>query len=115
MMSCLRPSPKADILPGTSGGSSFTKRFGMPMAARADFSEKYLTPESGLPKAHNLSSVLAFSNGQSPVIVRYADDAVIGFQHRHEAERFLKDLREHLRQYGLELNEEKTRLIRFGR
>jgi len=36
------------------------------MAARADFSEKYLTPESGLPKAHNLSSVLAFSNGQSP-------------------------------------------------
>ena len=38
----------------------------MPMAARADFSEKYLTPESGLPKAHNLSSVLAFSNGQSP-------------------------------------------------
>src|SRR5205814_9708420 len=66
MMSCLRPSPKADILPGTSGGSSFTKRFGMPMAARADFSEKYLTPESGLPKAHNLSSVLAFSNGQSP-------------------------------------------------
>src|SRR5437868_4633961 len=66
MMRCLRPSPKADILPGTSGGSSFTKRFGMPMAARADFSEKYLTPESGLPKAHNLSSVLAFSNGQSP-------------------------------------------------
>ena len=39
----------------------------MPMAARADFSEKYLTPESGLPKAHNLSSVLAFSNGQCPV------------------------------------------------
>ena len=38
----------------------------MPMAARADFSEKYLTPESGLPKAHNLSSILAFSNGQSP-------------------------------------------------
>src|SRR5438045_4236620 len=66
MMRCLRPSPKANILPGTSGGSSFTKRFGMPMAARADFSEKYLTPESGLPKAHNLSSVLAFSNGQSP-------------------------------------------------
>src|SRR5438067_13145057 len=39
----------------------------MPMAARADFSEKYLTPESGLPKAHNLSSVLALSTGQSPV------------------------------------------------
>jgi group II intron reverse transcriptase/maturase len=49
------------------------------------------------------------------IIVRYADDAVIGFQHQHEAQRFLRDLREHLRQYGLELNEDKTRLIRFGR
>jgi group II intron reverse transcriptase/maturase len=49
------------------------------------------------------------------IIVRYADDAVIGFQHEQEAERFLENLREHLGQYGLELNEEKTRLIRFGR
>jgi group II intron reverse transcriptase/maturase len=49
------------------------------------------------------------------IIVRYADDAVIGFQHQYEAEKFLKDLREQLRQYGLELNEDKTRLIRFGR
>jgi len=49
------------------------------------------------------------------IIVRYADDAVIGFQHPYEAERFLQDLREQLRQYGLELNEDKTRLIRFGR
>ena len=49
------------------------------------------------------------------IIVRYADDAVIGFQHESEAKRFLSDLREHLRRYGLELNEEKTRLIRFGR
>jgi hypothetical protein len=49
------------------------------------------------------------------IIVRYADDAVIGFQHQYEAERFLKDVREQLGKYGLELNEEKTRLIRFGR
>jgi RNA-directed DNA polymerase len=49
------------------------------------------------------------------IIVRYADDAVIGFQHEYEAEKFLKELREQLRQYGLELNEDKTRLIRFGR
>lgn len=49
------------------------------------------------------------------IIVRYADDAVIGFQHEHEAERFLEELREQLRRYGLELNEDKTRLIRFGR
>jgi group II intron reverse transcriptase/maturase len=49
------------------------------------------------------------------IIVRYADDAVIGFQHEYEAEKFLKDLREQLCKYGLELNEDKTRLIRFGR
>ncbi|MGH9668067.1 MAG: reverse transcriptase domain-containing protein, partial [Bryobacteraceae bacterium] len=49
------------------------------------------------------------------ILVRYADDAVIGLQHHYEAEQFRKDLREQLRRYGLELNEEKTRLIRFGR
>ena len=49
------------------------------------------------------------------IIVRYADDAVIGFQHEYEAQKFLTALREHLLQYGLDLNEEKTRLIRFGR
>ncbi len=48
-------------------------------------------------------------------IVRYADDAILGFQHEMEAEKYLNDLREHLRQFGLELNEEKTKLIRFGR
>ena len=49
------------------------------------------------------------------IIVRYADDAILGFQHQREAERYLKQLKERLRQYGLELNEEKTKLIRFGR
>ncbi len=49
------------------------------------------------------------------IIVRYADDAILGFQYQREAERYLKKLREHLRKFGLELNEEKTRLIRFGR
>jgi RNA-directed DNA polymerase len=48
-------------------------------------------------------------------IVRYADDAILGFQHQDEAERYLRELKEHLREYGLELNEDKTRLIRFGR
>ena len=48
-------------------------------------------------------------------IVRYADDAIIGFQHRDEAQQFLKDLKERLGQFGLELNEDKTKLIRFGR
>ena len=49
------------------------------------------------------------------IIVRYADDAVIGFQHEYEAKKFLENLGEQLDEYGLELNEEKTRLIRFGR
>jgi group II intron reverse transcriptase/maturase len=49
------------------------------------------------------------------IIVRYADDAVLGFQHRHEAERFLEQLRERLGKFGLELHPEKTRLIEFGR
>jgi group II intron reverse transcriptase/maturase len=49
------------------------------------------------------------------IIVRYADDFVMGFQHRHEAERFLKELRERLEKFGLALHPDKTRLIEFGR
>ena len=48
-------------------------------------------------------------------MVRYADDAIIGFQHEDEARQYLQDLRERLSVFGLELNEDKTRLIRFGR
>jgi RNA-directed DNA polymerase len=49
------------------------------------------------------------------VVVRYADDFVVGFQHRHEAERFLNELRERFAQFGLALHPDKTRLIEFGR
>ena len=49
------------------------------------------------------------------VIVRFADDFVVGFEHREDAERFWADLRDRLVQFGLELNAEKTRLIEFGR
>ena len=49
------------------------------------------------------------------IIVRYADDAIIGFQHEDEARQYLQDLQERLAVYGLELNRDKTRLIRFGR
>jgi RNA-directed DNA polymerase len=49
------------------------------------------------------------------VIVRFADDAVVGFEHREDAERFWADLRDRLAKFGLELNAEKTRLLRFGR
>jgi group II intron reverse transcriptase/maturase len=49
------------------------------------------------------------------IIVRYADDFVVGFERREDAERFLAELRERLRTFSLELNDEKTRLIEFGR
>src|ERR1700757_3280459 len=49
------------------------------------------------------------------IIVRYADDFIIGFQHEHEARRFLDELRERLGKFALSLHSEKTRLIEFGR
>ncbi len=49
------------------------------------------------------------------IVVRYADDFVIGFQHRREAERFLRELGERFAKFGLALHPEKTRLIEFGR
>ena len=49
------------------------------------------------------------------IIVRWADDFVVGFEHRDDAERFWADLRDRLAQFALELNAEKTRLIEFGR
>jgi RNA-directed DNA polymerase len=49
------------------------------------------------------------------IVVRYADDFVLGFQHRGEAERFLDALRERLATFGLALHPDKTRLIEFGR
>ena len=49
------------------------------------------------------------------IVVRYADDLVVGFENRAEAERFLAEFRERLAKFGLELHGEKTRLIEFGR
>ena len=49
------------------------------------------------------------------IVVRYADDSIVGFEHRHEAEQFLADLKERLARFGLNLHPEKTRLIEFGR
>src|SRR5438552_736222 len=48
------------------------------------------------------------------IVVRYADDFIVGFQYREEAERFLTELRERLAKFGLELHPEKTRLLEFG-
>jgi RNA-directed DNA polymerase len=49
------------------------------------------------------------------VVVRYADDFVIGFQHRHEAVACLEELQRRFAKFGLKLHEKKTRLIEFGR
>ncbi len=49
------------------------------------------------------------------VIVRYADDFVVGFQYRQDALRFLGELKERLRKFSLELHAKKTRLLEFGR
>jgi hypothetical protein len=49
------------------------------------------------------------------IIVRYADDVVVGFQHHAEAMRFQEALRQRLEQHGLTLHPDKTRLIEFGR
>jgi len=49
------------------------------------------------------------------IVVRYADDLVVGFQNRKDAERFLQEFRERLAKFGLELHPDKTRLIEFGR
>jgi group II intron reverse transcriptase/maturase len=49
------------------------------------------------------------------LVVRFADDIVVGFQEKAEAERFWKELQERTKKFNLELHPEKTRLLEFGR
>src|SRR2546425_7932927 len=49
------------------------------------------------------------------IIVRYADDFIVGFEHEGDARRFLDAMRERLREFSLSLHPDKTRLIEFGR
>ena len=49
------------------------------------------------------------------IVVRYADDFVVGIQHRDDAERILAALRERLTKFGLALHPDKTRLLQFGK
>jgi group II intron reverse transcriptase/maturase len=49
------------------------------------------------------------------IIVRYADDIVVGFEHKADAEQFLADMRHRMEQFALTLHADKTRLIEFGR
>lgn len=53
--------------------------------------------------------------GGDVIVVRYADDFVLGFEHQEDAERFLRDLKNRFEHFGLALHPEKTRLIEFGR
>ena len=49
------------------------------------------------------------------IIVRYADDFIVGFQYKNDARRFLDEMRARLQEFSLSLNTEKSRLIEFGR
>jgi RNA-directed DNA polymerase len=93
---------------------------------------RWFQPEEGSPQGSVISPMLANlylhhvldlwakawrkkqARGEM-IIVRYADDGVLGFERQDDAERFLEQLRERLRVFGLELHPEKTRLIEFGR
>lgn len=93
---------------------------------------KRLEVETGSPQGATVSPLLAniylhyvldlwvqqwrrrHANGDV-IVVRYADDFIVGFEHRHEAELFLTELRERLTRFRLELHSDKTRLLAFGR
>ena len=56
----------------------------------------------------------SFAHGDV-IIVRFADDFIVGFEHRQDAERFREELRGRFARFGLELHPGKTRLVEFGR
>jgi RNA-directed DNA polymerase len=56
-----------------------------------------------------------YEAGGDMIIVRYADDLVLGFEHEADAHRFLEAMRERLMAFALSLHPEKTRIIEFGR
>jgi RNA-directed DNA polymerase len=49
------------------------------------------------------------------ILMRYADDIVVGFEHEADARRFWDDMRKRFEEFSLSLNPDKTRLIEFGR
>jgi hypothetical protein len=49
------------------------------------------------------------------IVVRFADDFIVGFQHRDDAMRFQRALQDRLGRFSLELHPDKTRLLEFGR
>ncbi len=92
---------------------------------------KRLEPEEGTPQGGSVSPLLSniylhyvfdlWANKWRRrakgdiIMVRFADDIVLGFQYEREARRFLKEIKDRFRKFNLELHAEKTRLIQFGR
>ena len=68
-----------------------------------------------LPDCSVIVSGLTRTAQGDTIIVRYADDFVVGFQHKRDAEQFLCDLKDRLAAFTLELHPDKTLLIEFGR
>jgi RNA-directed DNA polymerase len=69
---------------------------------------------TGQRAADEVTNPTRYAHGDV-VIVRFADDFIVGFEHREDAERFQVNLRERFATFALELHAEKTRLIEFGR
>jgi len=93
---------------------------------------KYLATDKGTPQGGNLSPILCniylhfvldlwlerklkLKAGGYLELVRYVDDAVICCEHQRDARMTIWELKQRLAKFGLQLNEDKTRIVRFGR
>ena len=109
-----RPPDPEMVEGGRDGGRAVVRDEGRDSARGGDFAAASQSLPALRPRSVGGAWRKKVARGDV-IIVRYADDAVLGFQHREEAERFLEELRERVRKFGLELHPEKTRLIEFGR